>query len=256
MVVVLSTKGQIMCGQCNVVCGNLFSVPLLHYLVLVPFLSKLSVVVVFLLLLYLFLRGFNKVLLSFLICFLGEPIQRITLASNAEGWDKMVNGQLESTLALDERVLVTGFVPGNTQQQREHARELKIDLFDAKFISGYPSTELLAYPPDDLNIDILMMHSYGRDVGRQAQIIKDTKNCKWVLVVHTVSEELEKYAQKAASRAAVNEPISEHELQVKLCEKADLVVAVGPKVAEAYKAALQYCGKQDSIFTLMPKISS
>ena len=97
MVVVLSTKGQIMCGQCNVVCGNLFSVPLLHYLVLVPFLSKLSVVVVFLLLLYLFLRGFNKVLLSFLICFLGEPIQRITLASNAEGWDKMVTGQLERT---------------------------------------------------------------------------------------------------------------------------------------------------------------
>ena len=256
MVVVLSTKGRITCRQCNVVCGNLFSVPLLHYLVLVPFLSKLSVVVVFLLLLYLFLRGFNKVLLSFLICFLGEPIQRITLASNAEGWDKMVNGQLESTLALDERVLVTGFVPGNTQQQREHARELNIDLFDAKFISGYSSTELLAYPPDDLNIDILMMHSYGRDVGRQAQIIKDTKNCKWVLVVHTVSEELEKYAQKAVSRAAVNEPISEHELQVKLCEKADLVVAVGPKVAEAYKAALRYCGKQDSIFTLMPKISS
>ena len=247
-----------MCRQCNVVCAILFSVPLLHYLVLVPLLSKLSVVIVFLLLLllYLFLRGFNKVFLSFLICFLGVPIQRITLASNAEGWDKMVNGQLESTLALDDRVLVTGFVPGNTQQQREHARELKIDLFDAKFISGYSSTELLAYPPDDLNIDILMMHSYGRDVGRQAQIIKDTKNCKWVLVVHTVSEELEKYAQKAASRAAVNEPISEHELQVKLCEKADLVVAVGPKVAEAYKAALRYCGKQDSIFTLMPKISS
>ena len=245
-----------MCSSCNVVFGILYSVPFLHYLLLVPFLSKFSVVIVFLLLLYLFLRGFNKVLQSFLMWFLGVPIQRITLASNAEGWDKMVNGQLDSTLALDDRVLVTGFVPGNTQRQREHARELKIDLFDAKFISGYSSTELLAYPPDDLNIDILIMHSYGSDVGRQAQIIKDTKNCKWVLVVHTVSEELEKYARKAASREAVNESISEHELQVKLCEMADLVVAVGPKVAEAYKAALRYCGKQDSIFTLMPKISS
>lgn len=62
MVVVLSTKGRITCRQCNVVCGILYSVPLLHYLVLVPFLSTLSVVIVFLLLLllllYLFLRGF------------------------------------------------------------------------------------------------------------------------------------------------------------------------------------------------------
>ena len=58
MVVVLSTKGRITCRQCNVGCGILYSLPLLHYLVLVPFSLKLSVVIVFLSLLYLFLRGF------------------------------------------------------------------------------------------------------------------------------------------------------------------------------------------------------
>ena len=179
---------------------------------------------------------------------------KITLASNAEGWDKVVNGQLEIALAQDDRVKVTGFVPENTPEQRGHAMELNIALFDAKkeSRSGYSSVELLAYPPDDLRIDILMMHSYGRHVGRQAQIIKETKNCVWVLVVHTISEELETFLKKSASSSAVHQ--SEHELQVTLCEKADFVIAVGPKVAEAYKAALRYCGKQDKIFTLMPRI--
>ena len=179
---------------------------------------------------------------------------KVTLASNAEGWDIMVNGQLETELAHNERVRVTGFVPKNTEEQREHARRLNIELFDAKVLPGFPPTELLAYPPDDLEIDILMMHSYGHDVGRQAQIITEAKQCKWVLVVHTISEELEKFLEKsAASSAALQE--TEHELQVKLCEKADLVLAVGPKVAEAYKAALQYCGKQDSVICLMPRVS-
>ena len=166
----------------------------------------------------------------------------------------MVNGDLENELAHNKRIKLTGFVPHSTQEQRDFARsKFNIELFDAKFISGYSPTELLAFPPDDLRIDILMMHSYGRDVGRQAQIIKGSKNCKWVLVVHTISQELEKYLEKAPSSATVQEP--EHELQVTLCEKADLVIAVGPKVAEAYKAALRYRGKQEKVITLVPGIS-
>ena len=178
---------------------------------------------------------------------------KITLASNAEGWDKMVNGQLEIELARDDRVKVAGFVPRNTGEQREHAKRLNIELFDAKPLPGYTETELLAYPPDDLEMDILMMHSYGRNVGKQAQSITATKNCQWVLIVHTISEELERFLEKSASSTDLQ--LTEHELQVTLCEKADLVIAVGPKVAEAYRAALQYCGKHKSIVTLMPRIS-
>ena len=40
---------------------------------------------------------------------------KITLASNKEGWDIMMNGQLETALASDDRVEVSGFVPGYTQ---------------------------------------------------------------------------------------------------------------------------------------------
>ena len=180
-----------------------------------------------------------------------EPI-KIALASNVEGWGIMMNGQLEIALARSDRVKLSGFVPGNTQKQREEAQKLKITLYDAKHHCGFDANELLSHPPDDLKIDLLMMHSYGRHVGKQAQLIVDAKKCKWVLVVHTISKELEKYLKVVASSSKYQE--SEHELQVTLCEKADLVLAVGPQVAEAYKDALRPRGNQDKVITLMPSI--
>ena len=177
---------------------------------------------------------------------------KITLASNVEGWNIMMNGQLETALASDDRVQVSGFVPGYTWEQRDQAQQLNIALYNAKDYSGFDTNELLSHPPDDLEIDLLMMHSYGRHVGKQAQLIVDAKKCKWVLVVHTISKELEKYLKVVASSSKYQE--SEHELQVTLCEKADLVLAVGPQVAEAYKDALRPRGNQDKVITLMPSI--
>ena len=178
---------------------------------------------------------------------------KVTLASDADGWNKAVNEQLLTKLAQDTRVKLVGFVPKYTPQQKEHARSLNIELVDAKEISGYSPVELLAYPPDGLDIDILIIHAYGRDLGRQAQIIRETKKCKWVHVVHTISEELEKFAERSASSAAIHQ--SEHELQTVLCEKADLVIAIGPKVAEAYKSALRFCGKDKNVIDLTPAVT-
>ena len=177
---------------------------------------------------------------------------KITLASNVEGWGIMMNGQLETALAGDKRVEVSGFVPGYTQEQRDQAQRLNITLYDAKHHSGFDKNERLAHPPDNLEIHLLMMHSYGRHVGKQAQLIVDAKKCKWVLVVHTISKELEKYLKVVASSSEYQE--SEHELQVTLCEKADLVLAVGPQVAEAYKDALRPHRNEEKVITLMPSI--
>ena len=175
----------------------------------------------------------------------------MVLASNAEGWDKMTNAELVKELAHNEKIKLSGFVPRHTEKQKELATELNIELFDAKFISGYSETELLAHPPDDL-----MMHCYGSNVGRQARVIEDTKNCVWVIVADTIFEELEKYLTKTqSSEQSKQQPSAEHELHVTLCKKADLVIAVGPKVAEAYKAALRFCGKEGNVFTLTPGIS-
>ena len=198
-------------------------------------------------------------LLAFSIAFSGSLVQdptklNVTLATDAEGWDKSVNEQFLLELAQNPQVRVTGFVPKHTPKQKDHARKLNIELVDAKDITGYSAVELLAYPPDSLDIDVLIIHSYGRDLGRQAQIIKDTKKCQWVNVVHTVSEDLEKFLDKKSADPAANDQITEHELQTILCEKSDLVIAIGPKVTEAYRSALLFSGKDESVITLNPGI--
>ena len=43
----------------------------------------------------------------------------ITVASNVEGWDIVMNEQLIKALARDERVEGSGFVPGHTERQRD-----------------------------------------------------------------------------------------------------------------------------------------
>ena len=45
-----------------------------------------------------------------------------------------------------------------------------------------------------------------------------------------------------------------HQTEVKLCEMADLVVTVGPKLAEEYRSHLQYCKKD--VFEFTPGIFS
>ena len=50
--------------------------------------------------------------------------------------------------------------------------------------------------------------------------------------------------------------ISDHELQVNLCKKADLVLAKGSQIEEDYKDELRLGNdiEQDKVFTLMPSI--
>ena len=198
--------------------------------------------------------------LAFSITFSGSLAQdptklNVTLATDVEGWDKSVNDQFLLELARNSQVRVTGFVPRHTPKQKEHARDLNIELFDVNDdLAGFKDFELLARPPDCLDIDVLIIHSYGHDLGKQAQIIKKNKKCLWFNVVHTVSEDLEKFLDKKSADQAAKDQITEHDLQTILCEKSDLVIAIGPKVTEAYRSSLRYSGKDQSVIDLTPCI--
>lgn len=178
----------------------------------------------------------------------------ITLATNAVGWNTTVNGQLVIELAKNPRVKVSGLVPNSTPEQKELAKKLNIELVDAKKLIGFSAKELLSFPPDSLDIDILIIHSYGRDLGQQAQVVKESKKCKWLHVLHTVSEELEKYMDKETAGLSSSLPDSEHQVQLALCQEADIVIAVGPKVADVFISALRYCGKHRDVIDLTPGI--
>ena len=167
----------------------------------------------------------------------------MTLASDVKGWNKTVNEQLVIELGRNDKLCVTGFVPKNTQQQREHASSLNIELVDAKAHHGFTSADLLCFPPDNLDIDVLFIHSYGSDLGRQAQIIKEEKKCTWVQVVHSFNEE-----------HCTADCEDEHKLQTTLCEKADAVIAIGPKTAETCRRALRFSKKHENVIDLTPGV--
>ena len=170
------------------------------------------------------------------------------MANDYRGWNTTTNRLLALSLAKDARLRFRGFVPKNTGGRIELASH--IELIEDQNMPGYSPMELLDFPADSLNMDFLIMHSFTPELEVQAQTICGAKKCKWLRVVHTVRGELMKFFEEAGSRA--HEAV--HEKQVELCKKADLVVTIGPKVAEAYRSALRPCGKDTNVVCLTPTI--
>ena len=114
-------------------------------------------------------------------------------------------------------------------------------------MAGYDNlVDWLSSLPDGHVVDCVIGH--GAILGGQVQVIKRHCNCKWIQVVHTAPEELGMYKSYAD---AISRGEKKHQAEVKLCEKADQVVAVGPKLAEAY---LRACGKDQDVLNLNPGI--
>ena len=169
----------------------------------------------------------------------------VTLVTNNAGWNITVTDQLLTGLARDPLVKLSGLVEKKTQELMDWAEKLNMKLFTPKPWIGYSDKDRLAFPPEDLDIDVMIIYSYGIDLGKQAQLIQEAKKCKWAHVVHTISEELAKYSKKEIHD-------SEHDVQIQLCECADIIIAIGPKVAEAYRSFL--ASNDKDVFNLTPEI--
>ena len=98
----------------------------------------------------------------------------VTLVTNVDGWKIIVTDQLLTELAKDPSVILSGLAPGEIPELKAWAENLKIKLFTPTDNLFLPKKALgLAYPPNDLrDIDVLIIHSYGIDLGYQAQVIK------------------------------------------------------------------------------------
>ena len=119
-------------------------------------------------------------------------------------------------------------------------------------MAGYDNlVDWLSSLPDGHVVDCVIGH--GAILGRQVQVIKRQCKCKWIQVVHTAPEELGMYKSYAD---AISRGEKKHQAEVKLCEKADQVVAVGPKLAEAFSGYLRACGKDQDVLNLTPGIFS
>ena len=88
-------------------------------------------------------------------------------------------------------------------------------------------------------------------LGQQAQIIRESHDCKWVQVVHTAPDELGMHKDCPKAIAQSEE---KNQREVSLCEIADLVMAVGPKLKGFYSNHLRSFNKDQDVVEFTPGI--
>ena len=181
-----------------------------------------------------------------------RSILKVALLSNEWGSSKgglsTINRTLAIHLAKHADVKVTLIVPQFEcgEADRRAAMGHNIYIREAQRRPGFSDPlDWLSFPPKDLDIQVVIGH--GAKLGKQAQIIKDFRGCKWTQVVHTEPEEL---AMHKNYPSAITKGEGKNRAEVELCQLADFVVAVGPKLTDAFSSYLR-SSRQD-VFQLMP----
>ena len=178
---------------------------------------------------------------------------RVTFLASEWGSSKgglsTINRELAIQLAKCPEVEVSFFLPQCSQDDKKLALKHNVKIVEAAPLPGFEQLDWLCFPPEDLQIDIIIGH--GAKLGKQAQIIKKSKRCKWVQVVHTDPEELGMFKNYSD---AISKGEEKQKTEIKLCEMADHVVGVGPKLSEAFRSYLRSCQKDDNVVDFTPGV--
>ena len=174
-----------------------------------------------------------------------RKVQVTILASewgSSKGGLSTINRELAIQLAKCNEVEITFLLTQCSQEDKTLALRHNVRIVEVTPLPGFEQLDWLCFPPEDLQIDIIVGH--GVKLGKQAQIIKRSKRCKWVQVVQTDPEELGMFKNYSV-------PISKgevkHKIEVELCKMADHVVGVGPKLSEAFRSYLRSCKTDDNV---------
>ena len=168
---------------------------------------------------------------------------------SSKGGLSTINRELAIQLAKYYDCKVTFFLLKCSHENKEEAKRHGISIVEAERKPGYEELDWLSFPPQDLQIDVVVGH--GVKLGKQAQVIRNYHKCKWIQVVHTDPEKLGMFK-------CYNNPISKgeqkHHVEVELCQMADLVVGIGPKLTEAFCKYLRWCKKDQDVFEFTPSV--
>ena len=181
---------------------------------------------------------------------------KVTLLSyewgSTKGGLSTINRELAIQLAKNDNVEVSMYLPLFSEEDERAAAGFRVCLLKAKKKPGYDPIEWLASVPKDHHMDVVIGH--GIPLGRQVPTIKELHpDCKWIQVVHTDPEELAMFKDYAGP---IVKRMKKLQAEVELCELADQVVAVGPKLTEAFACYLRSCGKDQGVINLTPGIFS
>ena len=183
-------------------------------------------------------------------------ILRVTLLSSewrsTKGGVSTINRELAIQLAKHPNAQVTVYLPECSEEdKRVAASSHNVHLIEAEKLYGIHPDLWLSSLPAHHAVDCVIGH--GVQLGKQVQLIKRHHHCKWIQVVHTDPEELGMFKTNVD---AVSKGEEKHKLEVKLCELSDQVVAVGPKLAEAFSGYLRPFEKDQNVLNLTPGIFS
>ena len=178
--------------------------------------------------------------------------KKVTLLSSewrsTKGGLSTINRELAIQLAKDDNMEVCMYLPAFSDEDKKVADKCRVRLLKAKEKPGYNAIDWLASVPSDHQMDVVIGH--GIHLGRQVSLIKESHpECKWVQVVHTDPEELSMFKTYDGPTA---KGARKREAEVKLCQEADQVVAIGPKLADTCSRS---CGKE-KVFVITPGIFS
>ena len=180
---------------------------------------------------------------------------KVTLLScewrSTKGGLSTINRELAIQLAKHPSVEVSIYLPQCSEEDKRVAASHSVTLIEAEKRPGLEPELWLSCLPKDHVVDCVIGH--GAVLGRQVQIIKHHHRCKWIQVVHTAPEELGMYK---GYEEHISKGEKKHQVEIELCKLADQVVAVGPKLAEAFSGYLRPCGKDQDVLNVTPGIFS
>ena len=183
---------------------------------------------------------------------LKQPL-KVTLLSSE--WRSLKGGlstivrELAMQFAKYPNVEVCVYLPKCSEEDKNVAASQSVKLIEAEELPGVDPLLWLSSVPQNHAMDCIIGH--GVPLGQQIPLIKQRHDCKWIQVVHTAPEELEMFK---SYEEAIFKGEQKHQAEVKLCELADQVVAVGPKLADVYSRSLRPSRKDQDVINLTPGI--
>ena len=164
-----------------------------------------------------------------------------------------ISRELAIQLAKHPSVEVSVYLPQCSEEEKRVSASHNVQLIEAQEMVGCDNpVDLLSRLPEDPAVDCVIGH--GALLGLQVQFIKRTHpHCKWIQVVHTSPEEL---GMCKGYKEHISRGEDKYQPEVKLCEKAAQIVAVGPKVAKAFLGYLRPYGKDQDVLNFTPGIFS
>ncbi|XP_067016236.1 uncharacterized protein [Acropora muricata] len=167
---------------------------------------------------------------------------------STKGGLSTMNRELAIQLAKDDSMEVCMYLPAFSDEDKKAAEKCKVHLLKAEEKPGYEPIDWLASVPRNHQMNVVIGH--GIDLGKQVPHIKQSRpECKWIQVVHTDPEEngMFKSPDEAAAKGE-----KKHDDEMKLCQKADQIVAIGPKLADTYSSVFE----EEKVIDLTPGIFS